>query len=348
MAERCGLEIEKLGRGPSSWVVQPMGYDWLDADWDDDDPDVLYGTLGQIEKWLLDRDPLCADPDPHLLRAALEGTGLPLNQVTVLSPQVDPFRLDTPANHQDGRWVADLMTTLGVTTAHIRGLHYEALTRPKPNGEPYGTGDWEWMLSATKSARWLGYIPFDAIEDHKNDDPVIRVRPLQEPLGYARTDFEVETPTDLDPTIYLDDFNGVQPYRIALLGEKSSLEPVCGPLSERYGTDMLLFGGTSSETRIFELAKAAAEDGRELIVLYLSDSDPSGWNMPIEVAAKLQAFKAQLFPWLEFRCYRVGLTPDQVKNYNREHPNDILPESPVREAGKRAADWVEAKGVQQI
>jgi hypothetical protein len=269
------------------------------------------------------------------LRAMLESTGVPMQDVTVLSPQVDPFRLDNPANHRDGQWVKDTMAALGIITTHNRGLHYAALTLPKPDGEPYGTADWPWLLGAIKAARWLGYIPFDAIDDHKNDEPVLRIRPAPQPLGYVSTDFGVEIPTDLEPDIGIDGFIGVQPYRIALIGEKSSLEPILGPISERYSTDLLLFGGTSSDTRIYQLAEAAAEDGRELITLYFSDCDPGGWNMPIEVAHKLRAFKTQLFPNLEFRCYRAGLTPDQVKRHNRDNPGDILPESPVKETEKR-------------
>ena len=91
---------------------------------------------------------------------------------------------------------------------------------------------------------------------------------------------------------------------------------------------------------VHKIAKNGADDGRPLIVLYFSDCDPSGWNMPIEVGRKLQAFKATLFPDLEFRQYRAGLTPDQVREYG-------LPEAPLKASEKRAVDWQAAMGVEQ-
>jgi hypothetical protein len=134
------------------------------------------------------------------------------------------------------------------------------------------------------------------------------------------------------------------------MGEKSSLREVLGPISNRYGTDLVLFSGNASNTRIYELAKAAAEDGRELIVLYFSDCDPSGWGMPTDVARKLQAFKANQFPDLEFRLYRVALTPEQVRANN-------LPSSPIETKAKSATQiaaqaakrrkWVQKFAVEQ-
>jgi hypothetical protein len=79
--------------------------------------------------------------EPSRLRAILESAGAPLKSMTVLSPQVDPFRIDTPANHRDGAWVRDTMDRLGIGRIHDRGSHYSFLTQPKPDGTPYDTED---------------------------------------------------------------------------------------------------------------------------------------------------------------------------------------------------------------
>lgn len=39
------------------------------------------------------------------LEAAMEADGLSMKDLTVLSPQNDPFRVDTPAGHRDGEWL---------------------------------------------------------------------------------------------------------------------------------------------------------------------------------------------------------------------------------------------------
>src|SRR5258708_21927390 len=50
------------------------------------------------------------------LRSVLEGAckelELGLNDLTVLSAQVDPYRLDTPAGHRDGSWLAEQLDRL--------------------------------------------------------------------------------------------------------------------------------------------------------------------------------------------------------------------------------------------
>jgi hypothetical protein len=84
-----------------------------------------------------------------------------------------------------------------------------------------------------------------------------------------------------------------------------------------------------------------------MVVLYFADCDMSGWNMAVEVARKLQAFKASLYPELEFRQYRAALIPDQVRRFD-------LPSMPFKRdpktgeyADKRATAWIEAMGVEQ-
>jgi hypothetical protein len=77
-----------------------------------------------------------------------------------------------------------------------------------------------------------------------------------------------------------------------------------------------------------------------MVVLYFSDADPAGWQMPISIARKLQAFEARLFPELEFQVYRAALTPAQVGEYG-------LPSTPLKETEKRGDAWRAALGVEQ-
>ena len=62
--------------------------------------------------------------------------------------------------------------------------------------------------------------------------------------------------------------------------------------------------------------------------------------MPIEVGRKLQAFKACLYPDLEFEVHRVALIPDQVREYD-------LPSTPLKDTEKRGDKWQAAMGVEQ-
>jgi hypothetical protein len=289
-------------------------------------------------------------PLRQTLDAAIAESKLSMQDLTVLSRQVDPFRLDTPANHRDSKWLADTLATFAITgQIHLRGIHYAismaATPFVKPDGTTYVNDDanWEWMSGvAMKAARWLGYIPWDSVFDKRNAAPTIHEFSKPDPWGYLSIGLDINVPSldDIEPYVGLGGFHGVQPYKIVMIGEKSSLEDELLPVARRHGADLYLPTGNISDTLVHKIAQNADRDGRPLVVLYFSDCDPSGYNMPIEVGRKLQAFKATLFPDLEFRQYSAALTPDQVREYG-------LPEAPLKESEKRAAKWKELMGVEQ-
>jgi hypothetical protein len=254
------------------------------------------------------------------LRAALDAVvaeqGCSLKDLTVLASKNDPFRIDTPARHRDGQWLAETAAELGLGNRkiHLRGLHYMVLGRPKPDGAPYLNDDdtWEWLQAdAAEAARFLGYLPFDQITDQRNAEPLIRVRGGGQVEAYLTTELNISIPEawELQPQIDVEGFEGRQPYRLALIGEKSSLADILGPLADRYDADLFLPTGEISDTQIYLMARAAEDDGRPLAVFYFADCDPAGWQMGISVSRKLQALKILLPKMPEFEVHRVALTP---------------------------------------
>ncbi len=281
------------------------------------------------------------------LRDVLDDHGGSLKDLTVLAPANDPFRVDTESGHRDGAWLANTLTGLGVTgQRHLRGLHYILVGGgvTKPNGQPYTNTepDWIWLGKAAKAARWLRYIPFDRIVDQRNDEPIIRRRPAAEPEAFVSVDFDVTVPDaeDLAPKAGLDGFVPVQPYRLVLVGEKSSLRPVLDPIAARYSADLYLPTGEISDTQVYQMASDGAHDGRPMVVFYFADCDPSGWQMSISVSRKMQALIALEFGDLDVEVHRVALTPEQVREYG-------LPSTPLKDTEKRADKWAAAMGVQQ-
>jgi hypothetical protein len=237
------------------------------------------------------------------LRLALDDAraelGCSMKDLTVLAAQNDPFRIDTPARHRDGEWLADTLAdpALGVgALVHLRGLHYAISNCPdktflKPDGTPYinNDDDWLWLSEkACKAGRWLGYIPFERIVDHRNTAPTIRINSHPDPYPYLTAGLDVDIPDadDLVPRVGIDGFAGVQPYKLVLFGEKSSLEPVLDPISVDYDTDLYLTTGEISDTLLHTMARVGADDGRPMVVLCFSDCDPAGWQMPISIGRK--------------------------------------------------------------
>jgi hypothetical protein len=286
--------------------------------------------------------------------------GYKMKDLTVLAPQNDPFRVDTPANHRDGQWfkqVAERALELkGSDSTHLRGCHYAALSMEavKPNGEPYRNTerDWAWLQNkAGKAGRWLGYVPFDRITDERNSPPVVRRFTPHRPWeSISVADVEIKIPADLAPRPMLLDFRGVQPYRLVIVGEKTSLEDVLAPVAEAREADLYLPTGESSDTLIWMMARDAAEDGRPLVVFYFSDCDPEGYGMGRNVARKLQAFRALQFPELRFQLRPVALTPDQVREYGLPSTpieTDAKSEAALKAAATKRQKWVDAFGVEQ-
>jgi hypothetical protein len=283
----------------------------------------------------------------RVLTDAAAASGCPMKDLTVLAPKNDPFRVDTPAGHRDGKWLADTAAGLGLgdRRIHLRGLHYMVLGRPKPDGSPYVNDDdhWEWLQGdAAKAARFLGYIPFDQITDKRNAEPVIQVRDRRPVTAYLTTELDVSLPEawELEPQVEVDGFTADQPYRLALVGEKSSLAEILKPVAAEHQADLYLPTGEISDTQIYLMAEAAREDGRPLVLLYFSDFDPAGWQMGISVARKLQAMQVLLPGMPDFEVHRVALTLAQVREYG-------LPSTPLKASEKRADKWRLAWGAEQ-
>jgi hypothetical protein len=280
---------------------------------------------------------------PHPLRAALESLGGSMKEWTVLAPQHDPFRLDVPSRHRDGQWLADRIAALRLSMPrHLRGLHYLLLGQPKPDGKQYTNTDqdWAWLQNkAAKAARWLGYLPFDAIIDQRNDEPEIIEWSRPDPHAYVNLDFRIYLPDeeDLSPRVGLDGFGAAQPYHLVLVGEKSSLRPVLSDVARRFQADLYLPTGEISDTQAHRMVTSS--DRRPLRVFYFADADPAGWQMPVSLIRKLQGLKTiGLAP--DYQVHPVALNPDQVRQYG-------LPETPLKEGEKRADDWYDAYGVMQ-
>jgi hypothetical protein len=87
------------------------------------------------------------------LEAAMAEGGLKMKDLTVLANQNDPFRVDTPAGHRDGEWLAVQAEKLGDRTIHLRGLHYMVIGETKPDGTPYTNTDADWLWLASKAGK---------------------------------------------------------------------------------------------------------------------------------------------------------------------------------------------------
>jgi hypothetical protein len=331
----------KTGAWPTG-VMEP----WPDADvirhgskpWAADRLRVGKGYLGQgvLARYFASE---CASFEPPY----------PPNEITVLSKQSDPFRLDTPSLRRNGEWFTEHFTRLIVDdVAHLRGVHYvfSGASIRKPDGDLYRNtfADWRWLiLRAAKPARWLGLVPWERIVDNRNEAPrILRVERAVHAHA-AILSIEMQTPQELDvsPEATLENFAADQPFCIAFFREKSAVDTILVPLAERYRMNLYPSSGDMVDRSVWEIARDARRDGRKLIVFTVCDCDPGGHNMPIAIARKLQAYAISTFPGLKFEVVRAGLTVDQAGSLG-------LPSAPLKPSEARADRWRDAMGVGQI
>jgi hypothetical protein len=269
-----------------------------------------------------------------------------LADLTVLAAINDPYRFDTIAGHRNAKWFCDQIERVypNGSTFHLRGCHYLLLGLPRPDSGVYENNDkcWVWLQGkAADAARWLGYVPFDRFRDGRNDEPKI-VEPEELPRVFCSTG-GAEVPSIRDIKIRArisGSFSGVQPWQIAIFGEKSSLLEPLEYFHDRYQAGLYVGAGELSDTLIYSMAKRAAKDGRPLAVFCLSDFDPSGWQMPISIARKLDALSTLCFPKLRARVIHVGLNASQAIQFS-------LPSTPLKETELRSDKWKTVWGREQ-
>jgi hypothetical protein len=116
-----------------------------------------------------------------------------------------------------------------------------------------------------KEAREEGIVPWNWIVDETRE--IERVSTWDNPADYARCVAQS----------YRRDFWNQQPHRIQVWSEKGTVRGVLAPVLDEYAVGFLPVHGFSSATAAHDLAED--DDGRDLIVLYVGDFDPSGMFM---------------------------------------------------------------------
>ena len=119
-----------------------------------------------------------------------------------------------------------------------------------------------------KEARERGNIPWEWIVDETR--AIERVSTWDDPAEYARCVAQS----------YRRDFWNQQPHRVQVWSEKGTVRGVLAPVLNHYAVGFLPVHGFSSATAAHDIAED--DDGRELIVLYVGDFDPSGMFMSEE------------------------------------------------------------------
>jgi hypothetical protein len=128
-----------------------------------------------------------------------------------------------------------------------------------------------------------------------------------------------------------------QRYHLEIWAEKTTQNDILEPLAKQYEINLVTGAGELSLTHCTKLLRRAAASGRPVRVLYISDFDPSGENMPVSVARKIEFALYRDRLDVDIQVRPIALTKDQCEEFE-------LPRVPIKESDKRAGRWGERHG----
>jgi hypothetical protein len=175
-----------------------------------------------------------------------------------------------------------------------RGIGYKLFTSGLITS--MATNEMQKVYRLLRVAREQGDIPWDWIVDETR--AIERVATWADPAEYAEC-----TVRD-----YRRDFWNQQPHCVQVWSEKGTVRGVLEPVLDEYAVGFLPVHGFSSATAAHDIAED--DDGRDLIVLYVGDFDPSGMFMSeADLPARFTKYDGD-----HIKLRRIALTRAQVRD----------------------------------
>jgi len=282
-----------------------------------------------------------------------EGRNIP--DLLALARQNDPFFMGSPAQVRKAEWFASLWERFDYATGvHIRRVHYQLVSQESPerwDGKPYENTEecWNYLSEASKFARYLGLVDPAAFVDRRNPEP----RVFMEPRGLweGETGWEYLLPEWYPPRVVVSasarmpefwvtgyDYESfLQPYHVEIWAEKSTMNDVLVPLCDEHAVNLVSGLGEMSITSVVALLGRVAALEKPCRILYVSDFDPAGTNMPVSVARKIEYVIETFALGADVRLDPLVLTPGQASTY-------ALPRTPIKETDRRKGNFEQIHG----
>jgi hypothetical protein len=156
------------------------------------------------------------------------------------------------------------------------------------------TNEMQKVYRLLRIAREQGDIPWEWIVDETRE--LERVSTWSDTAEYARA----------VATSYRRDFWDQQPCRVEVWSEKGTIRGVLKPVLDQYAVGFRVMHGFTSATAVNDVAEDG--DGRDLMVLYIGDFDPSGMYMSeCDLPQRLVEYGGD-----HVKLRRIALVPDQT------------------------------------
>ena len=204
----------------------------------------------------------------------------------------------------------------------LRQLYYQLVRR---NLIPNNYLSYKRLGEIVTKGRMGGWIDWDAIVD-RGRVPVMR----------SEWDGPAELLEAAAQQYRVDRWEGQEHY-VEVWIEKEALMSVFEPVADRLHVRLLACRGYASATAMYDGAKRleeAQEQGRQPVVIYLGDHDPSGMDMSRDIKDRLFTMTG-LGTDVDVR--RIALNFDQVEHYNP-------PPNYTKETDSRASNYMDEYG----
>jgi len=289
---------------------------------------------------------------------------LPKKELLVLAANNDPFNCGTPAQVEAAEWFAGVHERVGYPGIHLRRLHYRAYDAGvlTVSGEEYPNTEKQWtdLQNASRYARYLGLVDPGDFVDMRAPTPSLSVSGLPdipEPryevealdsllewdMPSIRIDLTASLQVDaeyrVDGYYYAPD---MQPNLIEVWSEKSGDDVTLEPIARTYGINYCPGIGFQSVTNIRRMFKRVRDTGKPTRILYISDFDPAGMGMPVQVGRQTQYAIWYLEEIAEeeapnVKLEPIALTQEQVVDWE-------LPRKPIKDEDLRKGSWEDRFG----
>jgi hypothetical protein len=304
------------------------------------------------------------NPNTWLATQARE-LGIPKKALLVLAADNDPYNSGTEGHVEQAEWFTEVYREVGYRGIHLRRLHYRAYDASVPNrqGEAYPNTEEQWkaLQNASKYARHLGFVDPEDFRDNRAPSPYLMVHGLPsapEPAYELRPrggllDWHlpsISTSLRGHATLAVEhEVSGYeyadyqQPLLVEVWSEKSGDDAVLGSIASRYGINYVPGIGFQSVTNIRRMFRRIRDAGKPTRVLYLSDFDPAGMGMPVQVGRHTQFAFWQLEQMASeedvanVKLEALALTEEQVVELQ-------LPRKPIKEEDRRKQGWEDRFG----
>jgi hypothetical protein len=259
----------------------------------------------------------------------------PIKNLIVLAPKNDPFYAGTAGQREMAQWFADVFGQ--ATGAHLRRIHYRLVARGdvlRADGVLYenDANSWGYLNNASRFARYLGLVDPENLIDRRNPAPHIYMAPgsgfepewsyemdtgrldrIYSDLGNPDWHPLIEVEAKADGYLYEE---ALQPYHVEVWAEKTTMNDILVPLCRSLGANYVSGAGYQSITAMIGLLRGRVQFlEKPCRVLYVSDYDAAGRNMPKQMARQMEYWIERYASDYDIRVEPIVMTAEQAEKY---------------------------------